>query len=87
VGIGTDHHETWNGVVLKDNLMDDTGSWLPEPDSVLRKDGKEEKRRTKKKRKKRKGKRKGKKANVRYPVPQPLRLCSLTLAQEEARKS
>jgi hypothetical protein len=87
VGIGTDHHETWNGVVLKDNLMDDTGSWLPEPDSVLRKDGKKEEKRRIQKRKEKKRKRKGKKANVRYPVLQPLRLCSLTLAQEEARKS
>jgi hypothetical protein len=35
VGVGTDHHETRHGVVLKNDLVDNTGSWLPETDTVL----------------------------------------------------
>ena len=35
VRVGSDHHETWEGVVLEDDLVDDTGSWLPETDTVF----------------------------------------------------
>lgn len=33
--VSTDHHQTGNGVVLQDDLVDNTGSRLPESDSVL----------------------------------------------------
>jgi hypothetical protein len=35
VRIGTDHHQTWNGVVFEDDLVDNTRTGLPESDSVL----------------------------------------------------
>jgi hypothetical protein len=36
VRIGSDHHSSGEGVVLEDDLMDDTGSGLPETDAVLK---------------------------------------------------
>ena len=33
--IGTNHHSAGEGVVFKDNLVDDTGSGLPESDAVF----------------------------------------------------
>jgi hypothetical protein len=35
VRVGTDHHKTGGSVILEDNLVDDTGSCLPETNTVL----------------------------------------------------
>ena len=35
--VGTDHETTGEGIVLEDNLVDDTGAWPPETEAVLRK--------------------------------------------------
>jgi hypothetical protein len=35
VGIGTNQQTTWESVVLEENLVDDTRSWLPETNVVL----------------------------------------------------
>lgn len=33
--VGTDHEEAGECVVLEDDLMDDTGAWFPEADTVF----------------------------------------------------
>lgn len=35
VRVGTDHHETGDGVVFEDDLVNNSRTWLPETDSVL----------------------------------------------------
>lgn len=35
VGVGADHQQTWKCVILEDDLMDDTGTRVPETDAVL----------------------------------------------------
>ena len=35
--VGTDHETAGEGIVLEDNLVDDTGAWPPETEAVLRK--------------------------------------------------
>ncbi|KAH3659493.1 hypothetical protein OGATHE_005538 [Ogataea polymorpha] len=35
VGVGTNQQLTWEGVVLKNDLVDDTGTWFPETNVVL----------------------------------------------------
>ena len=42
MAVGTDHHPPGEGVVLKNDLVNDTGSRLPEADPVLIADGGEE---------------------------------------------
>lgn len=39
VRVGSDHHSSGEGVVLEDDLVDDTGSGLPETDTVLGRGG------------------------------------------------
>lgn len=35
VGVGADHQQTWKCVILEDDLVDDTGTRVPETDAVL----------------------------------------------------
>lgn len=35
VRVSSDHEQSREGIVLEDNLMDDTGAWLPESNAVL----------------------------------------------------
>ena len=35
--VGTDQETAGEGIVLEDNLVDDTGAWPPETEAVLRK--------------------------------------------------
>lgn len=36
VGVSADHEKAREGIVLQDDLMDDTGAWLPETHAVFR---------------------------------------------------
>jgi len=42
VGVGADHHQSRDCIVLQDNLVDDAASWLPESKTILGRGGAQE---------------------------------------------